>query len=69
VSENIYEGFGLWLTVFACGKCREVGPCFQLTAGGGRDGDFVVIHRDGSREVADAILKHLSTSATKRRAK
>lgn len=66
MSTNIYEGLGLIVTRFACGKCGPDGPCFQLTGDGSNGGDFVVIHRGQAEEATYSIMRDLHDPNSRR---
>jgi hypothetical protein len=59
MSTQLYEGEGVQVTRFACGKCRKDGPCFQITGLGEVNGDLVVVHRSEAPEVLKAIAGEL----------
>ena len=56
MSTTLYEGSGIQVTRFACGKCKTDGPCFQITGDGGAGGDYVVVHRSEAQSVSKAML-------------
>ena len=58
MSTNILENErGFYITVFACGKCRETGPCFQLTTS--IPDSYIIVHRNEAKETVKAISKEL----------
>lgn len=59
MSTNIFESPNLQVTRFACGKCREAGPCFQITGDGGKTGDYVILHRALAHDATYAILRDI----------
>lgn len=59
MSTNLFEGPGIQVTRFACGKCKTDGPCFQITGDGGSNGDYVVVHRSEAQGVSKAMLDDL----------
>ena len=59
MSTTLYEGSGIQVTRFACGKCKTDGPCFQITGDGGNNGDYVVVHRSEAQGVSKAMLDDL----------
>jgi len=61
VSTTLYIGQVI-VSTFACGKCRENGPCFQFTALAGGDGDYAVVHRREAPSIVAVINAELGTA-------
>ncbi len=62
MSTKLYEGEGVQVALFACGKCRKDGPCFQITGLGAKNGDYVIVHRSESENVARALAEETGLS-------